>query len=113
MLLFTQRELEHIRDYVHWVETLSQKIPHKMDSLFPIAFIKGMGDQERRHRVTFDLKDTLKFSFLKALVVVKFSFQEIGEPDAFTPCLKSREVEQMGMLFILHRYSASKCYRMT
>jgi len=66
-----------------------------MDSLFAITFIKGMRDQERRQRVTFDLKDTLNFSLLKTLAVVKFSFQEIGDPDPFRPLPKSREVEQM------------------
>ena len=62
-----------------------------MDSLFAIAFVKGMRDQERKQRVTFDLKDSLNFSFLKALTVVRFSFQEIGEPDLFRPSLNPRE----------------------
>jgi len=62
-----------------------------MDSLFAIAFIKGMRDQERRQRVTFDLKDSPNFSFVKALTVVKFAFQEIGEPDPFQPQLTNRE----------------------
>ena len=65
-----------------------------MDSLFAIAFVKGMRDQERRQRVTFDLKDTPNFSFFKALTVVKFSFQEIGEPDPFRPNQKAKEPEQ-------------------
>lgn len=66
-----------------------------MDSLFAIAFIKGMLDQERRQRVTFDLKDSPNFSFVKALSVVKFSFQEIGEPDPFRPNQKGREAEPL------------------
>jgi len=65
-----------------------------MDSLFAIAFIKGIRDQERRQRVTFDLKDTPNFSFFKGLTVVKFSFNEIGEPDPFHPNQKVREPEQ-------------------
>ena len=56
-----------------------------MDSLFATACVKGMRDQDWRQRVTFDLKDSPNFSFLKALTVVKFSFQEIGEPDPFRP----------------------------
>lgn len=48
MLSLHQNENEHIRDYVHRVEKLSRKIPRDMDSLFAIAFIKGMLDQERR-----------------------------------------------------------------
>ena len=94
MLSLMQGEKEHIREYVHRVEKLSRKIPKDMDSLFAIAFIKGMRDQERRQRVTFDLKDTPNFSFFKALTVVKFSFQEIGEPDPFHPNQKVREPEQ-------------------
>jgi len=86
-----QGEREHIRDYVHQVEKLSWKIPKEMDSLFAIAFGKGMRDQERRQRVTFDLKDTPNFAFLKALTVVKFSYQEIGEPDPFRPSQQTLE----------------------
>ena len=93
MLSLHQNESEHIRDYVHRVEKLSRKIPRDMDSLFAIAFIKGMQDQEKRQRVTFDLKDSPNFSFVKALSVVKFSFQEIGEPDPFRPHQKAREQE--------------------
>src|SRR5205807_9231238 len=91
MLSLLQGENEHIRDYVHRVEKLSRKIPRDMDSLFAIAFVKGMRDQERKQRVTFDLKDSPNFSFLKALSVVKFSFQEIGEPDPFRPNQQTRE----------------------
>jgi len=83
MLSLMQGEMEHIWEYVHRVEKLSRNIPKDMDSLFAITFIKGMRDQERRQRVTFDLKDTPNFSFFKALTVVKFSFQEIGKPDPF------------------------------
>ncbi|KAG0130026.1 hypothetical protein HOY82DRAFT_610018 [Tuber indicum] len=93
MLSLAQGDTEHIRDYVHRVEKLSRKIPKDMDSLFAIAFIKGMKDQERRQRVTFDLKGSPNFSFLKALEVVKFAFQEIGEPDPFKPNQKSYEPE--------------------
>jgi len=93
MLSLHQNENEHIRDYVYRVEKLSRKIPRDMDSLFAIAFIKGMQDQERRQRVTFDLKDSPNFSFIKALSVVKFSFQEIGEPDPFRPQQKARDLE--------------------
>ena len=93
MLSLSQGETEHIRDYVHRVEKLSRKIPRDMDSLFAIAFIKGMKDQERRQRVTFDLKDSPNFSFVKALEVVKFSFQEIGEPDPFRPQPRAQESE--------------------
>ena len=75
------------------MEKLSRKIPRDMDSLFAIAFIKGMQDQERRQRVTFDWKDSPNFSFVKALSVVKFSFQEIGEPDPFRPHQKARDQE--------------------
>jgi len=91
MLSLAQGEGEHIRDYVHQVEKLSWKIPKEMDSLFAIAFVKGMRDQERRQRVTFDLKDTPNFAFLKALPVVKFSYQEIGEPDPFRPSQQTLE----------------------
>jgi len=93
MLSLHQGENEHIRDYVYHVEKLSRKIPRDMDSLFAIAFIKGMQDQERRQRVTFDLKDSPNLSFVKALSVVKFSFQEIGEPDPFRPHQKAWESE--------------------
>jgi len=93
MLSLHQEENEHIRDYVHRVEKLSRKIPKDMDSLFAIAFIIGMQDQDSRQRVTFDLKDSPNFSFVKALSVVKFSFQEIGEPDPFRPNHKAREPE--------------------
>ena len=93
MLSLHQNDNEHIRDYVHRVEKLSRKIPRDMDSLFTIAFIKGMQDQERRQRVTFDLKDSPNFSFMKALSVVGFSFQEIGKPDPFRPHQKPREQE--------------------
>jgi len=95
MLSLHQNENEHIRDYVHQVEKLSRKIPRDIDSLFAIAFIKEMLDQERRQRVTFDLKDSPNFSFVKALSVVKFSFQEIGEPDPFRPNQKGREAEPL------------------
>jgi len=95
MLSLIQGEKEHIREYVHRVEKLSRKIPKDMDFLFAIAFIKGMRDQERRQRVTFDLKDTPNFSFSKGLIVVKFSFQEIGEPDPFCPNQKGREPEYL------------------
>ena len=54
MLSLLQGEGEHIRDYVHWVEKLSGKIPKEMDSLFAIAFVKGMRDQEWKQGVTFD-----------------------------------------------------------
>ena len=54
MLPLDQGENEHNRDYVYRVEKLSHKIPRDMDLLFAIAFIKGMQDQERRQRVTFD-----------------------------------------------------------
>jgi len=47
MLSLLQRETEHICDYVDWVEKLSRKIARKMDSLFAIAFVKGIRDQER------------------------------------------------------------------
>jgi len=97
MLSFMQGEKEHILDYVHQVEKLSRKIPKDMDSLFAIAFIKGMRDQERPKRVTFDLKDSPNFSFFKALTIVKFSFQEIGEPDPFRPSQKVKEPEQASM----------------
>jgi len=92
MLSLLQGEGEHIRDYVHCIEKLSRKIPRDMHSLFAIAFVKGMRDQERKQRVTFDLKDSSNFSFLKALNVVKFSFQEIAEPDPFRPSQPSREM---------------------
>ena len=92
MLSLAQGESEHIRDYVYRVEKLSRKIPKEMDPLFAIAFVKGMRDQERKQRVTFDLKDSPNFSFLKALTVVKFSFQEIGEPDPFRPDHQSHDV---------------------
>jgi len=52
-----------------------------------------MQDQERRQRVTLDLKDSPNLSFVKALNVVKFSFQEIGEPDPFRPQQNPREPE--------------------
>ena len=45
--------------------------------------------------MTFDLKDTPNFSFAKALTMVKFSFQEIGEPDPFRPNQKGREPEHL------------------
>ena len=61
MLSLSQGEAEHIRDYVYRVEKVSRKIPKNMDSLFAIAFIKGMGNQERRQCVTFDLKDSPNF----------------------------------------------------
>jgi len=92
MLSLLQGETEHIRDYVHCVEKLSRKIPKDMDSLFAIAFVKGMRDQDRKQRVTFDLKDSPNFSFVKALTVVKFSFQEIGEPDPFRPAQPACEM---------------------
>ena len=65
-----------------------------IDSLFALAFIKGMRNQERQQRVTFDLKDTPNFSSFRALTIVKFSFQEIGEPDLFWPSQKAKEPEQ-------------------
>ena len=99
MLSLLHGEGEHIREYVHRVEKLFEKIPKDMDSLFAIAFIKAMRDQERRQRVTFDLKDTLNFSFLKALTVVKFSFQEIGELDPFRPNLKANEPQHQPATF--------------
>lgn len=89
-----QEEKEHIREYVHRPEKLSRRIPKDLDSRFAIAFIKHMRHQERRQRVTFDLKNTPNFSFFKALTVVKFSFQEIGEPDSFWPNQKAKELEQ-------------------
>lgn len=95
ILSLIQGEKEHIREYVHRVEKLSRKIPKDMDSLFAIAFIKGMRDKERRQRVTFDLKDTTNFSFAKALTVVKFSFPEIEELDPFRPNQKGREPEHL------------------
>jgi len=91
MLSLAQGKGEHIRDYVHRVEKLSRKIPKEMDSLFAIAFVKGMKNQERRQRVTFDLKDTPDFAFLKGLTVVKFSYQQIGEPDPFRPSQQTQE----------------------
>ena len=97
MLSLAQGESEHIREYVHRVEKLSRKIPKEMDSLFAIAFVKGMRDQERKQRVTFDLKDTPNFPFLKALTVVKFSYQEIGEPDPFSPGQPPQEAPQQLM----------------
>ena len=93
MLSLVQSEVEHIHDYVHRAEKLSRKIPKEMDSLFAIAFIKGMKDQKRHQRITFDLKDSPNFSFIKALEIVKFSFQEIGEPDPFRPTQKSHAHE--------------------
>jgi len=42
MLSLPQGQDEHIRDYVYRVEKLSGKIPKYMDSLFAIAFVKGM-----------------------------------------------------------------------
>ena len=44
--------------------------------------------------MTFDLKDTPNFSFFKGLTLVKFSFQEIGEPDPVRPNQKVEEPEQ-------------------
>ena len=92
MLSLLQGEIEYIRDYVHPVEKLSRKIPRDMDSLFAFAFVKGMRDPDRKQRVIFDLKDSPNFSFLKALTGVKFSFQEIGEPDRFCPSQSRHEV---------------------
>ncbi|RPB04124.1 hypothetical protein L873DRAFT_1938362 [Choiromyces venosus 120613-1] len=85
MLSLAQGEVEHICRYVHCVEKLSRKVPVEMNLLFEIAFIKGMKDQDKQQCVTFDLKNDLNFSFSKALTVVKFAFQEIGEPDPFCP----------------------------
>jgi len=48
MLLLEHSESENIREYVYRVAKLSQKIPKEMDSLFGIAFVKGLRDQERR-----------------------------------------------------------------
>ena len=48
-----------------------------------------MGNEERHQRVTFDLQDCPNCSFLNPLTDVKFSFQEIGEPDLFQPTHKS------------------------
>jgi len=92
---------EHIRDYVHRVEKLSRKIPREMDLLFAITFIKGMKDQERRQRVTFDLKDSPNFSFVKALEVVKFSFEEIGDPITFALSQEHRSQSHQWLPFIL------------
>ena len=39
--------------------------------------------------MTFDPQDSPNCSFLNALTVVEFSFQEIGEPDLFQPTYKS------------------------
>ena len=97
MLSLLQGEGERIRDYMHRVEKLSCKIPKEMDSLFAIAFVKSMRDQERKQRVTFDLKDSPNFSFLKALTVVKFSFQEIGEPYPFRPNQTSPDSPQVNV----------------
>jgi len=93
MFSLHQGENEQIMDYVYRVERLTCKILKDMDSLLAIAFIKGMQDQERWQRVTFHLKDTANFSFVKGLSVVKFSFQEVGEPDPFRPHQKSRDLE--------------------
>jgi len=89
ILSLSQGEAKHIRDYVYRVEKLSGNIHKNRDSLFAIAFIKGMGNEERHQRVTFDLQDCPNCSFLNPLTVVKFSFQEIGEPDLFHPTHKS------------------------
>lgn len=99
MLSLLQGENQHIREYVHYVEKLSSKIPTGMDWLFAIAFIKGLRVQERRQQVTFDLKDTPNFSLLKAPTVVKFSFQEIGEPDPSRPNLKNNELQYQPALY--------------
>ncbi|KAG0134397.1 hypothetical protein HOY82DRAFT_602671 [Tuber indicum] len=48
MLSLQQREAEHISEHLHRVEKLSRKVPKVMDSLFAIAFIQGMQDQERK-----------------------------------------------------------------
>lgn len=77
------------------MEKLSCKIARAMDSLFAIVFIKGMQHQERHQRVTCDLKDSPHFSFVKALSVVKVSFQEIGERDPFRSHQKAQESEPL------------------
>lgn len=98
MFSLALKEGEHIRDYVHRVEIRSRKLPKDIDSLFAISFIKRMNYQEREQRVRFYLKDNANFYFANASSVVKFSFQEIGEPDQFRPQSKSQE-PNVGMLY--------------
>ena len=43
--------------------------------------------------VTFDLKDSPNFSFVKAVSVLKFSLQDIRELDPFIPNLKGWETD--------------------
>ncbi|KAG0138239.1 hypothetical protein HOY82DRAFT_596352 [Tuber indicum] len=77
-----------------------QKHPRRIiviDSLCTIAFIKGMRDRDRRQRGTFDLKGDPNFSFAKPLSIVKFTFQEIGEPDPFRPQTKTKEMESRAL----------------
>ncbi|RPA91888.1 hypothetical protein L873DRAFT_1866032 [Choiromyces venosus 120613-1] len=71
-----------------------------MNLLFVIAFIKGMKDQDKWQRVTFDLKNDPNFPFSKALTVVKFAFQEIGEPDPFHPQPDKMESEVVPLYFL-------------
>jgi len=89
-----QEEYQHITDYVREVEKLSRRVPKEMDSLLGISFIKGMRDESRRERVSFDLKDSPNFTFSRALTVVKAAYRIIGEPDPFNP--KNRSLNDNG-----------------
>jgi len=80
-----QEEQQHITDYVREVEKLSRPVPKEMDSRLGISFIKGMRDEGRRERVSFDLKDSPNFTFTRALTVVKAAYRIIGEADPFNP----------------------------
>jgi len=89
-----QEGSQHITDYVREVEKLSRRVPKEMDSLLGISFIKGMRDESRRERVSFDLKDSPNFTFSRALAVVKAAYRIIGEPDPFNP--KNRSLHDNG-----------------
>jgi len=95
-IISLRQEVEqHITDYVREVEKLSRRVPKEMDSLLGISFIKGMRDDGRRERVSFDLKDSPNFSFPRALTVVKAAYRMIGEADPFNP--KNRSLNGNGV----------------
>ena len=83
LMCLQQKKGQTIIDYVREAENLSERVPKDMDDMLAMAFIRGLGDQESRRRISYDLRDTPEFSFAKALGMVKAWYREIGVPDPF------------------------------
>ena len=85
LILLRQREGQSISEYVREAESLLDRVTNNMNIMLGIVYVRSLGVQETRRRISYDLRDRPEFTFKTALVMVKSWFQEIGAPDPFRP----------------------------